>query len=74
MTQAEFNRGVQAEINLLCRKVSLEALADVRKLLEGEMREYSAEIKSLIERRFEKWQALQKVERELKIFGERNEP
>lgn len=52
----------------------LEALADERKLLEREMRDYSAEIKSLIERRFDKWLALQKVERELKMFGERNEP
>lgn len=51
----------------------LEALADERKLLEREMRDYSAEIKSLIDRRFEKWLALQKVEREMIAIGARKE-
>lgn len=52
----------------------LEALADERKMLEREMRDYSAEIKSLIERRFDKWLALQKVEREMLTIARRSEP
>lgn len=51
----------------------IQALADERRTLEREYAADSLEIQRLIAHRFEKWQALQKIEREMKAIGARRE-
>lgn len=52
----------------------LQALADERKTLESEMQADTLEIRRLIGHRFDKWLALQKVEREMLTIARRSEP
>ena len=52
----------------------LQALADERKMLQAEYDADSLEIKRIIEHRFEKWLALERIKREMRAIGKDLEP